>query len=280
VQLGSQQRRRQRRHDSGFSLIEVLMVIAIFAMVAGAVTVSIQEVFANGVRQAAGKMAGALRFAWDRAAMTGRVVRLAIDLDHSVYWLEIEPEQPLSVQQKFLLAKNKEAHQKVEHDGGTSTISHAGEGRKPESLLGTGSLLTGATSLDASKLKPGAQQTAAALKTFLGGGSQAPAPPNFTRLQQTKNGVIKLPTRVTFDLVYTPHQQRPYASGKAFIYFFPNGQSERAVVQLTDRGGRRFWLWVHPLTGRVQIEPGVAKLDFADFEKRDDEGNANETAPQ
>ena len=50
--------------------------------------------------------------------------------------------------------------------------------------------------------------------------------------------------------VYTPRVTEPLTSGRAYIYFFPLGQTEPAIVTLSDPEGEAFYsLVVHPLTG-------------------------------
>ena len=54
--------------------------------------------------------------------------------------------------------------------------------------------------------------------------------------------------------VYTPRVTEPLTSGRAYIYFFPLGQTEPAIVTMSDpEGDTVFSLVVHPITGRVRI---------------------------
>jgi hypothetical protein len=54
--------------------------------------------------------------------------------------------------------------------------------------------------------------------------------------------------------VYTPRVSEPLTSGRAYIYFFPLGQTEPAIVTLSNPEGEAFYsLVVHPITGRVRI---------------------------
>jgi hypothetical protein len=64
----------------------------------------------------------------------------------------------------------------------------------------------------------------------------------------------------------------PVTSGRAYLYFYPLGQTEPAIITLTDLEGTSVYsLVVHPITGRVRIYnsevlPPVGK-------QYDDEGN-------
>jgi general secretion pathway protein H len=265
--------------DAGFSLIEMIVVIALFAGVMSVATIGFRAVTATHLRESAGKVAGALRFAWDQSAMTGRVVRVAFNLDKGTYWLEIEPEQPATASvPKFMLAREKENKQATANDGGV--ISHAGQSRKPDSIMGESSIMNEPKQYDVTKFKEGSQAATMAAIKMLFGGTPAPQPQTFTRLKQTKHGELKLANKIAFDWIYAPHQRDRYNQGMAFVYFFPQGFAEKAVLQLADSSGRKTWLWVHPLTGRVRVESGEAVLDLGDFEKRDDETNKTEAAPQ
>jgi len=65
-------------------------------------------------------------------------------------------------------------------------------------------------------------------------------------------GNIELSRGVSFDGVMTTHQREVREEGKAFLYFFPNGFVEKAMVYLTD-GSRHYTLVTQPLTGRVRV---------------------------
>ncbi len=62
---------------------------------------------------------------------------------------------------------------------------------------------------------------------------------------------------VRFRQVQTEHDDEPVTSGRAYLYFWPGGQTEWASIQLTrsleDEG---LSVLVSPLTGRARIERG------------------------
>jgi len=60
---------------------------------------------------------------------------------------------------------------------------------------------------------------------------------------------------IKFKNVYVQHLERPADKGQVAIYFFPQGQSEKAIVELTD-GTETFTILVHGLTGRVELRDG------------------------
>src|SRR4029077_11618063 len=73
--------------------------------------------------------------------------------------------------------------------------------------------------------------------------------------------------------VYTPRVTEPLTSGRAYVYFFPLGQTEPAIITMSDRTGETtFSLVVHPITGHVRIYNREI-LPPASRDRVDDEGN-------
>ena len=69
---------------------------------------------------------------------------------------------------------------------------------------------------------------------------------------------------ITFRSVQTTHDDAPRTSGRAYVYFWPGGRTERASIQLRigDSGeeSRTLTLLVSPLTGKVTVKGGPAEL--------------------
>ncbi|HJL44968.1 MAG TPA: prepilin-type cleavage/methylation domain-containing protein, partial [Polyangiaceae bacterium LLY-WYZ-15_(1-7)] len=53
--------------------------------------------------------------------------------------------------------------------------------------------------------------------------------------------------------LFTPHEREPRETGRGYIYFFPGGRTEHAVVQITDGEDNVYSIEVHALTGRAEI---------------------------
>jgi len=65
---------------------------------------------------------------------------------------------------------------------------------------------------------------------------------------------VTLKKKVVFRSVYTPRSTEPITSGRAYVYFFPLGQTEAAIISLSDPDGDAIYsLVAHPITGRVRI---------------------------
>src|SRR5204863_7981153 len=72
--------------------------------------------------------------------------------------------------------------------------------------------------------------------------------------------------------VYTPRVTEPLTSGRAYVYFFPLGQTEPAIIVVSDQAGEAvFSLKVHPITGRVQVFNHESQPPL-ERQRTDDEG--------
>lgn len=75
---------------------------------------------------------------------------------------------------------------------------------------------------------------------------------------------VKLEGSSRFQRLQTPHKP----DGTRQIHFFPHGQTEQAVVQLTDDTGQVYSIKVHPLTGRASVHRGEHNItDFVDEQR-------------
>jgi general secretion pathway protein H len=80
VRAGSTQR--------GFTLIELLVVVGVIALLAGLAAPALGTVTGANAREAAGQLAGAMRYMFDTAALRHATCRMALDLDDRAWWAE------------------------------------------------------------------------------------------------------------------------------------------------------------------------------------------------
>jgi len=59
--------------------------------------------------------------------------------------------------------------------------------------------------------------------------------------------------------VWTEGMDKPADSGEAYIYFFPNGYTQDAIVHLQDDERRVISVRVQPLTGQSTITDGYVE---------------------
>jgi general secretion pathway protein H len=229
------------RARRGFSLVEIMVVIAIVGLMMGVSVYGLRAVAKSDLRSSSAKMAGAIRYCFDRAVTTGSYFRLVVDLDGNKYWAERSDD-------RTYLAAGKE-----NSPGKGEAFDVVAEEKKRDE--------------DDAKLQE--------LATSVGGQMITLDPPpkpkraKFQTFKDTTLPQVKLAKVRLFD-VFTPRQREPYLKGRAYLYFFPDGHTERAIVRLHD-GDDFYSLVIHPLTGRVEVISG--KVDIPrDFGERDDEG--------
>jgi general secretion pathway protein H len=232
---------RTRRARRGFSLVEVMVVIAIVGLLLGASVYGFRSVAKSELRSSASKLAGAIRYCFDRSITTGSYYRIVLDLDGNKYWAERSEDRT------YLTAGKEDAPGK-----GQAFDEQAVEKKRDE---------------DEAKLQE--------MATSVGGAMVALDPPpkpkraKFQTFKDTTLPQVKLARARLFD-VFTPRQREPYLKGRAYLYFFPDGHTERAIVRLDD-GDDFYSLIVHPLTGRVEVVSGKVDIPH-DFGGQDDEG--------
>lgn len=72
---------------------------------------------------------------------------------------------------------------------------------------------------------------------------------------------------IKFRQVQTEHDGKPREEGRAYLYMWPGGQTERASIQLYRAGDDEgITILVSPLTGRAQMKRGQLELDAPDYE--------------
>jgi general secretion pathway protein H len=211
----------------GLTLIEIMVVLSIIALITGIAIAGSGQLPSARLRRSATMISSAVKVAYTRATATSRSLRLAMDLDRQTIWLE-ESDGPMLVQ-----SKDKSA------TGGADPV----------------------TAAETAALEEGA-------KIVKGPPVQKPrfhsiAVYGFGDVEEGKGGK-PLQRGIKFRSVQTPHDDAARTSGRAYVYFWPGGQTERASIQLRigDSGedSQTLTLLVSPLTGKVAIKGGPVEL--------------------
>jgi general secretion pathway protein H len=229
-----------------------MIVFAIVALLAGASVQGFRSLRKADLREATTQMSGAMRYLFDRASTTGKMHRLVIDMETGMYWAEVSDDRFYipreETQQDMRRREEKEADDDAEEAKKRDRAAKEAEsGHGPAS----------GSSFDLSKLEVGDFR------------------PKRARFASFKDLALK-PVRLKktkIQSVFTPRVTEPLTSGRAYVYFFPLGQTEPAIITMSDRNGETtFSLVVHPITGHVRIYNREI-LPPASRDRTDDEGN-------
>jgi general secretion pathway protein H len=213
---------RSRRCARGLTLVEVLIVVLLIALLTGGTVLGPGLLKASRVRAAATLLVSAVRVAQNRTNTSGHPVRLALDLDKRRAQLE-EAEGVSFARQKGGIAGGAEAADEAERKA-RADVERILEGPKPIRA----------------KFKP--------IKAL-----SDPNDPNLGR---------ELGSGVQIVSVETDHDEEPVTEGRAYLYFWPGGITERAVIRLkrTDSSEDGLAVLISGLTGRAAIQHGKGEF--------------------
>jgi general secretion pathway protein H len=213
-----------RARRRGLTLVEVLISIALAAVLTGAIVFGSGMFSSSRERAAATLIVTGVRIGLTRANGSGKPTRMVFDLDKNRVLLE---EASSSV----MLREKEEG----ESTGGGAEAANLVEKKARE---------------DAERILEG---------------PRAPRP-RFKPIKQigfndeSAEG-RELGKGIEFRQVQTDHDGEPRKEGRAYLYFWPGGVTERAVVQLKrSDGGEGLSIVVSPLTGRAKIQKGRVEL--------------------
>ncbi len=219
-------------------MLELIIAIALIALLSGGMLFGRNMLVGSRVKSAATLVVSSVRFGLSRANATGRPARLVFDFD----------KKQLS----------------VEEASGSVMLRERGEDPS-----------AGAMPASSAEVKARAEADR------IVEGPRA-ARPTFSKLTKVSGAIEGLTTGralgdgVVLVQVQTEHDEAPIREGRAYIYFWPGGTTERAVVQLKKAGDKETALSValSPLTGRAKVEKGA--VDFPEPRGSDEEFSERE----
>lgn len=224
----------------GLTLIEILVVIAIAALISGVVIAGSGQLPSARLKGSATMITSAVKVAYTRATATSRDIRLVMDLDQQAIWLE-QSDVPMLVQ-----GKDKEA------TGGADPMT-----TKEQEAIAEGERILKGPPVPKPRFSP---------IDATGFGDSL-----------VIKGKKPLQRGITFRSVQTTHDDKPRTSGRAYLYFWPGGRTELASIQIrigdSDEDSRTLSLEISPLTGKVNIKSGPVELQIPteDTQKSDRE---------
>jgi general secretion pathway protein H len=240
---GARRRGGRRVPHRGLTLIEIIVVLAIIAVVTGTAIAGSMQLPSARLRRSATMIASAIKVAYTRSTATSHDLRLVMDLEQHKIWLE-QSDIPMLVQSKDTTAT-----------GGADAVTQS-----EKDALHEGEKIVKGPSI--------AKPRFSAVDAY-----------GFGDAESGKGGK-SLQRGIEFRAVQTSHDDAPRTSARAYLYFWPGGRTERAAIQVrigdSDADARTLTLLVSPLTGKVTIKGGAVELemptDDAHVSDREDTG--------
>ncbi len=253
------------------TLIEILVVLAILGLMIAAASSTVGTAGQAEVVRTTNQLANTLRFAFDKARVSGTHMRVLIDIEHRRFSLQQADEA------MYLPATNREGEileiEEVDIEDRESRDKRAAE-RYNQSLQ----------SQVLSSDGEGAEANDLEFDPYAAQAQEVPRrrPPLFESFEdegslEDLGKVVELPEDVEVLAVRTESDPEPITKGEATLYFFPTGRTQLAYIQLRDRSdedGDTFTIQIQPLTGKVTIEEGLGEMEFPSdlLKRRGDQG--------
>jgi general secretion pathway protein H len=243
---------REREHaricrvasSRGVTLLEVLVVMVLVCLVAGGLVLGGGQLASVRLRHTATMIAGAVRVAFFRASATAKSQRIVFDMDEQAMWIE-ESDLPMLVQSK---------------DTSTTGGAEAATALEKKALEENDRILKGPH-----PPRPLFHPIKNELGFSSGTGAKGPRP---------------IDRGITFREIQTPHDDLARNEGRAYLYFWPGGQTELANIQIrighSEDPGDTLTLVISPLTGKVSVKNGpvafVLPVDDRAASEREEKG--------
>ena len=221
----------------GMTLIEILIVLALIALLMGSMTFGSGFFSSGNKRAAASLIVAGVRKGLSHANTSGRPCRLALNFASGSVVLEESASRG---------ALRKSAKEDEDSDSDFDAVSAYGP--------------------SAEEIVSAAEQEAT---NFVEGNTNTS--PSYTPVADWLNEEGKpgrsLGRGIIFRMLQTEHDEEPIVEGVGYLHFWPGGETERAVVQLgtADLEDGGYTIMISALTGRARIERGRKELEQGRF---------------
>jgi general secretion pathway protein H len=225
--------RLRRRASRGFTLLEMVIVVALVAILAMGVLSGSGVVGTAQERAASAMILAGIRVGMTRANADGLPVRLVIDLDQSRVSLE-------QTRSRMLRVKIDEKSE--------SAAAGAAAATEAERLA----------EQDAKRILEGPREPLPLFKPVTKDGDE---------ISEFGAGRA-LGGKVRFVSVQTEHDPVPRTQGRAYLYFWPGGSTEKAVITFgrPEEDAEPRTVVVNALTGRASVVKGAVDLQEPEIE--------------
>jgi prepilin-type N-terminal cleavage/methylation domain-containing protein len=250
---------RQRHPDnaaSGFSLIEVIVVIALIAFVYTVALPQMNQKTGAEVATKLAEVAGDVRSAFDLSVLTGKTYRMVFVMNSGDYWLEEADREDIFLGSDKVDRDQSEAEEKdaaTDFDQRFAEYKDLAGQAVTEEKSGHEIAPTSPVMTAKDKLKP-------------------PAWARVESLEWSKRSLGPMLMIRDMQAEHHGHKQELLELGpeaRGMIYFFPGGYVERSVIHIAfkkddmtpDDSQEAYTLTTNPYEGTAEVEPGNQDVD-------------------
>lgn len=250
----------RRSREAGLTIMELALVIGLVGIMMAGASMGVSAITRADLRSGASRTAASMRYAFDRATMTGTYIRLAFDMDKGRIWAETSADMiTLRSGRSQHVKDDDDEEEKGEGEGEESAEAPAKTAKKSKSSSALAMFGLGGSS-DEDEDDSGDEEASTGIDLFsLTKGWEDDMKPverpkaSFTELSDIVAKKFKLARGIKIAAVITPRMKEPAEGGIAYVYFFPQGHAEPAIIQLVDKDQGYYSVVLHPLTGRAKV---------------------------
>ena len=193
----------QLTKNNGFTLIEILIALLIGGAIMTLTTITANNVFKTKVKSSARKIAMAIQFIYNEAAIKHKLHRMVFNFDKKEFFVE-ESQGKQSTVKIEETDEHNEDNDKNKQDAKNSFKAHEGNIGVPTTL----------------------------------------------------------PDGVSFKGIYKYLEKKEYKEGLCYLYFFPHGQVEKALILLqVDDEETVYSITINPLNGKAMVEDREIEIE-------------------
>ena len=236
-----------RRQQRGFTLVEATITIAIIALAAAVVVPALGNITHAKLRATSSKLAGFVRATYDNASLNGQTYRIAFDFESKAVTVGATDQAMALEPGSNVLAAAAET---------TNTLDRPGA--LEQAIMDAASELEADSPTDDSGK---AQIDPSALSAIFQVNNLAASADTTADAAFSDTGdKLDLDDDVHLLDVWIDGMDEAESEGKSFLYFFPNGYTQDAIIHLEDTDNNVFSVRIQALTGRTSIEPGYVEV--------------------
>ena len=229
------------RAHKGMTILELMIVLAILAAATLLLRTGFRVFTKADLVENSTELAAILRRASTLAIEHGEMHRVLIDLDKQVYVVEMCQGSLAVARNEVLRADPEEKKRQLE--------------RAKERLLGMPP--PGAAASQDTDPEAATRRQLAVVGHHIADRNCVPATDSISGDAQGKGWqrALRASKGIKFKEIWVQHRDESATKGQVAIYFFPDGSSEKSVIEVTD-GNEVFTVLVSGLSGRVDLKDG------------------------